>query len=95
MEFLVLWLILAGIVSGMARNRHRSQIGFFLLSLVLSPLIGLLVLLFTKGDPLADGTLRKCPSCAEFIKTEATVCRFCQRELPRIPTVVERATTHG
>lgn len=26
---------------------------------------------------------RKCPHCAETIKTEAKICRHCQRELPQ------------
>lgn len=30
----------------------------------------------------ADG--RKCPHCAEVVKMEAKVCRFCQRDLPSI-----------
>ena len=25
---------------------------------------------------------RKCPHCAEIVKAEALVCRFCQRDLP-------------
>lgn len=29
--------------------------------------------------------LRKCPSCAEWIKTEAHVCRFCGRDVPPLP----------
>lgn len=44
--------------------------------------------LLTKADAktleveaLADGG-RKCPHCAEVVKSEAKVCRFCQRDLP-------------
>jgi hypothetical protein len=28
--------------------------------------------------------LRKCPSCAELVKREAVVCRYCGRELPAL-----------
>ena len=31
---------------------------------------------------LASGDTQKCPYCAELIKSEAKVCRFCQRDLP-------------
>jgi len=27
---------------------------------------------------------RRCPSCAELVKSEAKVCRFCQRDLPSL-----------
>lgn len=30
----------------------------------------------------AAGDSRTCPFCAELIKAKATICRFCQRELP-------------
>jgi hypothetical protein len=35
----------------------------------------------TNESNSAQGT-RKCPFCAENIKVEAIVCRFCQRDLP-------------
>ena len=31
---------------------------------------------------LADGSRRKCPHCAEMIKADAKVCRFCGRDVP-------------
>ena len=33
------------------------------------------------ADEIADG-MRKCPFCAEIIRREAKICRFCQRDLP-------------
>jgi RNA polymerase subunit RPABC4/transcription elongation factor Spt4 len=27
-------------------------------------------------------TERKCPHCAELVKAEAKICRYCQRDLP-------------
>jgi hypothetical protein len=36
------------------------------------------------GDSMQKVDTRKCPFCAEFVKIEATICRFCQKDLPPI-----------
>jgi hypothetical protein len=38
-------------------------------------------------EKLASGDSRKCPFCAEIVKREAVVCRYCGRDLPPITTL--------
>ena len=49
MEIVFFWLLLAAGVGLLANSRGRSGFGFFLLSAVLSPLLGLIVVLVTKS----------------------------------------------
>lgn len=44
------WLIFTIVICCMAKSRGRSAIGFFFLSLFLSPLVGLIVLLIVGKD---------------------------------------------
>lgn len=83
----VLWFFLAILIGIIANGRGRSGFGYFLLSLILSPLIGGLILLISGTDQKAleakaasSGELKKCPACAEYIKPDATKCRFCGTE---------------
>ena len=45
MELVIVWLLLAGGIGFLADSRGRSGFGFFLLSALLSPLLGLIVVL--------------------------------------------------
>jgi RNA polymerase subunit RPABC4/transcription elongation factor Spt4 len=70
-----------------ATGKGRSGFGFFLLSFFLSPLVGFIIALIVKENrevsetnKLLNGDLKKCPKCAELIKSEAIVCRFCGNE---------------
>jgi hypothetical protein len=92
MEFFIGWLLCAGIVGVIAQHaRGRNGGGWFLLALVISPLLAfILVMCLPKRltrQQIRKGleyfkTVRECPFCAETVKLQAKVCKHCHSELP-------------
>jgi zinc-ribbon domain len=81
-----LWFGACAWVGSFAKGRGHGFSGYFWLSVCLSPLIGLIGVLIAgtteEAKRTAAGDTRKCPHCAEMVKPEAKVCRYCQRDLP-------------
>jgi hypothetical protein len=71
--FVLCWIILSIACGNYARNRGSSFLGFFIFSVLISPLIGFIVVFISTGK----SEINKCPDCAEFIKSEANVCKHC------------------
>jgi len=85
MEIFIIWIIFSVLVGVYASAKKRSGVGWFFVSLILSPLIGFLII-FSIGLP--GGQVKKCPKCAEQVKSEAKVCRFCSYEFPiQVPVI--------
>lgn len=69
-----LWLILMIVTGVLASRRGRSVIGWLLLALIFTPIVLLILLV------LPDRSVKVCPQCAEEVKRDAQVCRFCGYE---------------
>src|SRR5262249_7684918 len=86
------WLVLSAVCAAAANARGRSILGFFCLSLFFSPIIGFLAVIAMPNRNIERerqrelAISRKCPHCAEMVKREAKICRFCGHDLPQLPT---------
>lgn len=86
--FFFVWVPLCFFIGNFAERKGLSGPPFFFLSLLLSPLIGLVAVVLAtpnkerlEKESLRSGEMRKCFYCAELIRTEAIKCRYCGSEV--------------
>lgn len=99
-SLLVFWVIFAVIVAIAANSRGRSAIGWFLLAILISPLLALIAVLVMgpgsrnavqpaqaiNASPAVAADPRKaCPDCGEQVPVIARICRFCRYEFKDVP----------
>jgi hypothetical protein len=93
------WFLGAVVIGIVANGRGRSGFGYFVIGLLLTPILAAILVLGLPSLKLAAGvptaptpeTHDRCEKCSEFILPQATVCRFCGA--PHVPdrAYLERA----
>ncbi len=76
MEIFLLWFVLSILVAVFANNRGKSGVLYFILSVILSPLISFLIALIA-----GDSSKKKCFNCGQKIDISAKVCPFCKVDM--------------
>ena len=81
MEIVLGWIVLSVVAGVIAGSRGRNGGGYFLLSLILSPLVGIILAaampVKRPRDPVPQ---KRCPRCAEMVQAPALICRHCGHE---------------
>ena len=85
--FVVAYFFVLHFIAKFAENKGRSYWGFWLLSALFLP-FGLIAALLVAPLKADDKDMKCCPFCAEKIKSQAVVCRFCGREIDKVSNPV-------
>ena len=89
MGIFLIWLILSGCVAAYASQKGHSAVGMFLVSLLLSPLLGFVIELVRQPNVAASET-RQIRSGSDAQVPH--VCRTCACASPEVPILRRRNT---
>lgn len=72
-------LSFGAITAKIASDKGGSATLWFIAGALL-PLIALLLAIFLSSESVNSRAFKKCPKCAESVRREALICRFCNYE---------------
>ena len=83
MNYYLIAAFVFGVVSSViAYSKGRNSLGWFIAGLIIGPF----ALVVAALPPVPSrGNLTSCPACAEVIRIDATVCRFCGQTIDPVP----------
>jgi hypothetical protein len=79
---LVIWIGSILATRALASAKGLSAGGWGIAALFVGPLALIALIFVPRHTPFPPGPMRRCPHCQSEIPTEATVCRFCTRDVP-------------
>lgn len=89
MGLLVAWAMLGGVVAIIANSKRFDTFGWFVYGALTGPIALTHVIVKpakAAAPPIASEPQKVCPDCAEAIKADAMVCRYCgNRSFPTAP----------
>lgn len=83
-QVMLMWSTGAAVGYAAAKRKGYSPVAGAAAGAVMGPILAWV--LFLVDGILSSNEMKACPHCAEWIHPKATVCRFCNRDLPKPPS---------